>query len=223
MASTRTASTQIVLRPQQASNLTKRRSSSGGRGRSRRSSLTRQRIANLRKRVSNSSEDTKLAACTIGAPVVAALLEKHAGFTLPTVGGIHPHLLWGGLGALFGKKVFGNGETGRMIRAGGLGLAASAATEVTIAGTPLTAAPAASGASAKKTTKKAATTKTAAKKTAKKKTSVAGDDEVGDDEVGDDEVGDDEVGDDEVGDDEVGDDEVGDDEVGDDEIGDDDY
>ena len=175
MATRTSAATQIVLRPQNTNAI--RRRSSGGT--SRRQQVARKAIKHLRRRAANTTDDTKTALATVGVPVVLTLLEKKAGFSLPTLAGLHPHLLWGGLGVLFGKRVFGNTEMGRMVRAGSLGVAVSGATDATAAGSPMT------------TSKKAAAARSKFAAGKKKKQST-GDDEVGDDEVGDDEVGDDE-------------------------------
>lgn len=173
---------QIIVRPT---------SGGGAISRSRTSLAVRERMAAIRRRTADSAGEMKLAACTIGAPVGMALLAKHASFSLPSIGGIHPHLLWGGVATIFGRKMFGSGDLGKMVRAAGLGLCASAASEITFTGSPLTGAP-------------APAVKTVAE-VAQKRRNTMGEDEIGDDEVGDDEVGD-EVGDEEVGDDEIGDD-----------------
>lgn len=164
------SSSALALRNQRTSAPIRRKSS----GPNKKTEQLKKRLANLRKRASGLETDTKLALVTLGTPVALSLLKKHQGFELPTVGGINPNVLWGGALVLLGPTLV-KGESGRMLSAAGLGMAAVGASESATAGTVVTA-------KAKK----------------KKKSSVAGD-EIGDDEIGDDEIGDDEIGDDEIG------------------------
>lgn len=82
----------------------------------------KERLANLSKRGARVAADQELSAITIGAPVALGFAERQ-GYALPTVMGLDPAVLYGGVLALLSFKVAG--KNGKRMLAAGCGLLAS--------------------------------------------------------------------------------------------------